>query len=54
MFIYIHIYLYIYTHILYRCGKANCVAFIAACKIFIYGIGSVFDDFVVTYMTICV
>ena len=34
MFIYIHLYLYIYTHILYRCGKANCVAFIAACKSF--------------------
>jgi len=32
--IYIHICLYIYTHILYRCCKANGVAFISACPWF--------------------
>ena len=34
IYIYIHTYCHIYTHILYRSCKANCVAFIAACKLF--------------------
>ena len=51
--IYIHICLYIYTHILYRCCKANGVAFISACPLF-KALGAAFDDFVNTYMTICV